>query len=348
MIGMIEGLIQFDQKIELFVLRVHKLEDHSSILPIKMPKSRLMFWQKNSFEGNSLKWNDLPSIRFLMQNIRKFDRNFVVIRVERSLFSIATLFVAMVKFKTEVVLYHQRPIPEKSFLLRLIQKMMFVLLKWRWISPVTQCRNKNFNSPYSKWIPFTMKNRGILNGKYEVMNKIEIVTIGKLVKRKNLDLVIEVFQSLPNLSFQLTLVVENTTLEHNKAKIELIEKIRFNTNIEIIQNLTNQEVLDKLSKSHVFILLSDMEPASISNLEAMAFGNLVVIGKNNGTANYLDNGKGGFIVSYDKSEIIEKMRFVLENRFIIEKMGHHNIREVEKHFNPNKLSKTLIEFINGR
>ena len=347
MIGMIEGLIQFDQKIELFVLRVHKLEDHSSTFPIMMPKSRLMFWQKNSFEGNSLKWNDLPSIRFLMHNIRKFDKNFVVVRVERSLFSLVILLIAMIKFKKEIILYNQRPIPEKSFTLRVIQKMMFILLKWRWITPVIQSRNENSSSPYSKWIPFTTKDGRIFEGKYEVMNKVEIITIGKLQKRKNLNLVVEVFQSLPNYSFQLTLIVENTTPEHNKAKIELIEKIRFNTNIEIIQNLTNQEVLNKLSKSHIFILLSDMEPASISNLEAMAFGNLVVIGEDNGTANYLDNGKGGFIVSYDKSEIIEKMRFVLENRFLIEKMGHHNIRQVEKHFNPNKVSKILIEFING-
>ena len=53
-------------------------------------------------------------------------------------------------------------------------------------------------------------------------------------------------------------------------------------------NLNHQETLDKIKDCDIFLLLSDSEPASISNIEAMAFGKPIIIKSGNGTANYLN------------------------------------------------------------
>ncbi len=344
--GLIKGLLKDKQEIEILVLRVNSLENHSDVRPILLPKSFLMFSKIKWFMGSSFSAWDIPSLRILYKKITKNNSQVLIIRLEKSMFSVVVLSIALIKIKRQVLIYTQRSVPEDNIWLRIIQIVLYKSMNWKWISPV---KKDNYQSTleYQRWIPFATNVSHKSTFLSDQENEIKIVTIGKLVSRKNLDMIIEIFQELDSSIFKLEIISENSTEEHNKTKLNLKNKINIGSKIKFIENVEHNFVRKILEKSHIFILLSQKEPASVSNLEAMASGNLIIIGRDNGTANYIQDRKGGYIVAYNKEEVKEILREIEKNPDIITEMGTNNIYEVEKNFENSIVSHQLLSFIHS-
>ena len=338
------GLLNENQKIEILVLRKHLLENHIDIEPILLPKSVFMFSRIKKFEGLKFRAWDLPSLRNINKKILRNDSQTIIVRLEKSMFSIVILCIALVKLKKEVVVYHQRSIPEDSYILRLIQALLFKFMKWKCISPV---KKDSYQGPleYECWIPFATSVSSRITTISNQQNRLSIVTIGKLVDRKNINLVIEIFQKLNSSIFELCIIAENTTMEHSRTKSKLKDIIEVKSKITFMENIDHQRVRSKLEQSHIFLLLSQNEPASVSNLEAMASGNLIIVGRDNGTANYIQDKKGGYIVNYKEDEVIEILRLIEERPDMVAEMGRVNLNDVKKNFENSVVSKLLIKFI---
>jgi hypothetical protein len=76
----------------------------------------------------------------------------------------------------------------------------------------------------------------------------------------------------------------------------------------------------------------------------MAGGNALILGKDNGTFNYLDEN-GGFIVDYELENITQILVKLLGNRILLKKMGKYNLDKVQKHFHSTKVSKTFLDYL---
>ncbi len=343
--GLIKGLLNDEQKIEIFALRAHSLENHTNLEPILLPKSALMFSREKQFEGPNFRAWDVPSLRKLYKKISRNKSQTIIVRLEKSMFSIVILGIALFKLKKQVLIYTQRAIPEENNLLRFIQAILYKFMNWKWISPV---KKESYQAviDHQCWIPFATNLSERLTFATDEQNILKIVTIGKLVSRKNLSLVIKIFQKLDSSSFALDIIAENSTMEHKRIKSNLNNMIKTGGKISLIENIDHLDVRKRLEQSHIFLLLSQNEPASVSNLEAMASGNLVIIGRDNGTANYIQDRKGGFIVDYNEEEILKILRRVEQNPSIIEEMGKINISEVAKNFEQSVVSEKLLKFIN--
>ena len=77
-------------------------------------------------------------------------------------------------------------------------------------------------------------------------------------------------------------------------------------NINILTNIKPNAVKDLYKKHDLFVLPSVNEPASVSNLEAMAYGLSVITTDTNQTSCYTEQGKNGFIVKSNKIEDLSK------------------------------------------
>jgi len=109
---------------------------------------------------------------------------------------------------------------------------------------------------------------------------------------------------------------------------QLILSSKLKNKIKLTYNLNHQEVLNKIKECDIFLLLSDSEPASISNIEAMAFGKPVIIKSGNGTANYLNKKLGGFIVS-NFDDFSEKISYLIREVKERERFGTNNIKSIK-------------------
>jgi glycosyltransferase involved in cell wall biosynthesis len=168
---------------------------------------------------------------------------------------------------------------------------------------------------------------------------LKLLSVGKFQRRKNH---LETFKALlSNESFISSLstfeiIGEMTTTEHIAVINEIREFVALNgveKKIVISTNLSHPDVLAKIQMCDVFVMLSSREPASISNLEAMSFGKPVIIKSKNGTANYLNNGKGGFIVN-SIEEFSEKLNSFYQDPNSLLSCGQENISAVKNFMDP--------------
>lgn len=113
--------------------------------------------------------------------------------------------------------------------------------------------------------------------------------VGKFLPRKRHDLLLSALVRLPDPSaFRVTLVGELSDVTGSKTMDELIAQVnQLNFQVDIRTNLTYEEVM-RLYRSHdLFVLPSENESASVSNLEAMSYGLPVVVSSCNRTGDLM-------------------------------------------------------------
>lgn len=142
------------------------------------------------------------------------------------------------------------------------------------------------------------KGVGIINKPtFEVQKKEykqRFLYIGRLSPEKNLRMLIEIFNTLPN--HTLTLVGTG----HQESELKDIAK----ENIIFTGQVENTKLQEYFLKNDIFILPSIAEPWGLVVEEALYFGLPVMVSRNCGSVELLKNGVNGFIFNpLDKEEI---------------------------------------------
>ena len=112
----------------------------------------------------------------------------------------------------------------------------------------------------------------------------KIVTCANLIKRKNVDKLILAINDFPEL--ELTVIGSGKELNYLKS----ISK----GNIKFVGQKSNQEVLEIMKNSDIFILPSEKETFGMVYLEAMACNCITVCTKNDGIDGIIQDGINGF------------------------------------------------------
>jgi glycosyltransferase involved in cell wall biosynthesis len=145
-----------------------------------------------------------------------------------------------------------------------------------------------------------------------------------------------------NATFEI--IGEVSDSEHFKVLDEVNTYVLENhleNKILISVNINHDEVLKKIGESDIFILMSDSEPASISNLEAMSFGKPVLIKSGNGTANYLNNQSGGFIID-SPEEFDQRINYFFDHPEFLSLCRTENLLTVKKLLDPELVARKLL------
>ena len=131
---------------------------------------------------------------------------------------------------------------------------------------------------------------------------------------------------------------------------EIVKTLKLEDSVSFKGQITNQEVLDLMNKSYIFILPSVAEGFGIVYAEAMKAGCITIGTKNEGIDGFIINGKNGFLVNPEEKEITKLIEEIYENKYDIEgirKNAYKAVENLTKIFLNNeklKQAKELEEF----
>ncbi len=132
-------------------------------------------------------------------------------------------------------------------------------------------------------------------GKFKALEKKEdfYFGVGRMVNYKKFDLLVEAFQHIPN----RRLIIAGDGPERKR----IIEMAKGYDNIEILDRLSERELVEKYSKAKAF-LLPQKEDAGIVQLEALASGTPVIAYKAGGALDVIKEGVNGVFFEEQKPE----------------------------------------------
>lgn len=190
-----------------------------------------------------------------------------------------------------------------------------------------------------------------LINKYNLENKIILLSVGRLVKRKGFDKVIEAMpealKQMPNLVY--IIIGNGGEFENFKLKIEILG---LKKHVKIINQATDQERNNWYNASDIFIMPSkniagDFEGFGIVYLEANLAGKPVIAGRDGGVNDAVIDGLNGLLVDpLNTGQINATIIKLAKNQNLRQRLGEQGRERALKEFNwekqVNKIYKAII------
>ncbi|MBQ8476425.1 glycosyltransferase family 4 protein, partial [bacterium] len=134
---------------------------------------------------------------------------------------------------------------------------------------------------------------------------LRIITLSRLIKRKNIDMVIEALKDIKR-DFEYDIYGEGS---EKKRLLRLIKKYNLEDKIKIHSRINHHLINQKLDNADVFILPSSNETFGLCYLEAMARGLVTIAKRGESMDNIINNRVNGFLVddARDIAHILEKL-----------------------------------------
>lgn len=343
-VDFVERLVRAGYRVSFIAMGTRANEDHSLIVP------RVL---KLSFAGRLLNRflnpdDDLPKrtlvgapqLTDLYRALRDAKPDVVVVR---GLFSPYILFALpyFLARRTRIVIYTQgaRFRSQVPIRLRLFSLLALDLLRWDWFTTVDHvgvaCEGAAVH-PRLRFIPF-FKNvsDSAVTRDYNVCAP-RLLGIGKFIERKNLLMLLNALAHLgPSSTMSLTWVGECSTAEHRAylATVQRqIDRLGLTDRVRLLTNLPHDEVA-RLYRSHdIFVMPSVDEPASVSQVEAMAGGLPVICSGDNGTAHYIRHGFNGYIIDATAEELAGCLRRYADSPQMIRLHGQNSVQLMKSTF----------------
>ncbi|MBA7666843.1 D-inositol-3-phosphate glycosyltransferase [subsurface metagenome] len=172
---------------------------------------------------------------------------------------------------------------------------------------------------------------------------IIILTVTRLIKGKGISYGIkainEVLKRNPKINLEYH-IVGSGNLENNLK--ELIRKLDLQKTVKLFGEVTQEEVINKLRKSHIFLLPSLEEALGVVLLEAQAVGIPVIATSVGSVSQALLDGKSGFIVpEKNVNALAERIEYLINNPDVWTKMGLAGRNFIEDRYDITKLNKKL-------
>lgn len=148
------------------------------------------------------------------------------------------------------------------------------------------------------------------NKEIKKTNKImKILYVGKLIKRKNVDLILHALKKIDNkYNFEFHIIGEGP---EKRKLIKLVNKLNIKNRVEFIKPMPREQVLDVMKKSNIFVMPSVNETFGIVYIEALASGCITIGTKDEGIDGIIKDNINGFLIKKnDVSDLIKKLDLI--------------------------------------
>jgi len=173
--------------------------------------------------------------------------------------------------------------------------------------------------------------------------KSEIIYAGRLMKHKNIDILIKSVYLAKKEFPDIKAVIIGNGPEKTKLKA-LTRKLNLEKNINFMDFMLKERVYRFMKSSKLFVLPSVLEGFGIIVIEANACGIPVITVKHkrNASADLIKNYNNGFVCNLSESSIAEKILILLKNSKLRENMSKKSIRNAENY----DIKKAVIKLEN--
>lgn len=342
-IPIMKGLIEHGHEVCFISHYMGNIEDYSYVTPVIAGYSRLfsMFeaayvkrWKRHDSEAGNMKLKyGFPPFGRIKRIVKAFNPDVIIFR-ERSVYSIFAN-LSLWNFKSIKILYNQSPLWEEEIKNDLPHKLVKSLLPSIRMTPVLGNPDKGSQCEKGAvYVPFVMEPKLSHEQKsWFKGDSIRLFCVGKYEKRKNIYMLLEVFAELRK-KYPMKLVVAGECVNdfQVKYKKELEKYIVDNDlqkEVELRSNLSRQQIEGIYRETDLFVIPSTREPASISQLEAMAFSIPVICSDTNGTACYIKDGITGYLFKDNqKEDLLKVMTSIVSHKDKLREMGKNSYQEI--------------------
>ncbi|MBU0636699.1 glycosyltransferase family 4 protein [Patescibacteria group bacterium] len=186
--------------------------------------------------------------------------------------------------------------------------------------------------------------------KYSLQSKLILLSVGRLVKRKGFDKVIEclheVLKKVPNLIY--IIIGNGVEVGSLQAKIDDLKLVN---KVIIITNADDQEKNAWMNLSDIFVMRSiningDFEGFGIVYLEANLANKPVIAGQSGGVGDAVINGLNGLLVDSEKNQqLIDAIIKLAKDPLLRHKLGEQGRQRALKEFNWQKQIEMVAKLI---
>lgn len=342
-----------------------KIEDYTYVKPIVLGYGAL-FRAFDSFYVNVLFKNkpnaiDMklkcgwPPIRKMAKIIRDFQPDVAIIR-ERSVYSICMNAICR-HYHIPTILYNLSPVWDYKFKDDLAHRIVWKLTPQYRMTPVDvvgtsyEGKKKDKNS---YWAPFLMEPQMSPEEKtYFKDRKINLFCIGKYQQRKNLWMMVYAVEKLgKKYPLHLTITGELSNHFHQEYYDEITSYVKahgMENQVTFYKNLNKTRVMEEYSKADLYVIPSTGEPASITVIEGMAFSVPVISGSDNGSANYIAEGKTGYVFEdCNQKDLEDKIERIIRDKDQILEMGKAAYEHVKNNFQFDRYFGVVEEILKNQ
>lgn len=313
-----------------------KVEDYSDVTPVVVGYSRFFLFLDACYIKAMGRWDTrardrkikcgFPAVGKLARHIRDFDPDVAILR-ERSVYSMFAYLICR-RYHVPAILYNQSPLWEDSVKNDLPHRLVRMITPKVRMTPVYGNEKKGkVIEPGAAFIPFVMEPAFRAEERIWQKNGVtHIFCIGKYEKRKNQQMMIEVIEMLSEeYNLQLIIAGECSTDAHRAYYEKLVAYVHehnMEDRVTLLMNLSRAQIDEQYRNADLFVIPSTLEPASISQLEAMAHSLPVICSDTNGTACYVENGKNGWqFKDNSRDALMEVLRKMLDDLEGMRQMG---------------------------
>ena len=353
-----KGLVEHGHKVCFVSHYQGKIEDYNYVTPVVAGYSVLfsvanwvyvhILQRKNSKACDMRLKYGFPSLQRIRKIVKQFAPDVMIIR-ERSVYSIFTC-LACRGLGIPMILYNQSPLWEDEIKNDFPHRLVRSLLPPVRITPVMGVKGEGkVKEEGAIFVPFVMEP-ALPPEKKEWFRggRTNILCVGKYEERKNILMLLEILADLVG-QYNFILTVAGECADHfereYKEKLErFIEEHRLSEKVSLLENVDHKDMEKLYAGADLFVLPSTREPASISQLEAMAFSVPVICSDTNGTACYVKNGNSGYLFrDNDLSSLKETIIKILEHPCTLIEMGNNSYQDIKEECQFEKYFEGIME-----
>lgn len=352
----VRALVQRKVEVVYWVINRGLTEVYDSIEPIdiRMSLPWLVFEHLVPSARDSvarIRWA-VPSIFDALCKVHSYRPDVIVVRGDPLRSPTNLMFmVASLGTKARLVVYSQDGIAgahSKVGLMRALSIWTFTTVCGiHWYSPVTGNGPKPWFSKRMTHVPFVVQPRAASksNTRRDIARPTHILSVGKYYRRKNHHLLLAALSELSSKHLVLTIVGECSGSTQEEYLTEL-RALAQSTGFPVLfkQNVPPPQMGQLYLDSDLVVIASTSEPASISNLEAMAHGVPAIVSSTNGMACTIRHRWNGYLFTDgSKTSLKEVLSEALASPERLAAMGQNARSYIEAEHGVGPLLKVLFE-----
>jgi glycosyltransferase involved in cell wall biosynthesis len=166
-----------------------------------------------------------------------------------------------------------------------------------------------------------------------------VIFVARLVRSKDPYTLIKAVSRLKESNIRLFILGSG---EEEGEVVEYVSQLNLKDRVIMKGEMPHDHVLQSLARSHLFVLTTNREGFGLAVLEAMALGLPVIATRIGGLPELVQDGVNGFLVApKDDVGLSQKIKYFMDNRQMLVKMGLNGRRIAEDKF---KLSDMLKKY----